>query len=323
MTALQTTFYYFRADDDRCPRRRANPFETQILTSLVAQVHTFFQIPRIVRLVAISLQLDPSSEVDVDTTVVSSEEIAAAQTLLAMVPQIDLVEGLVPEGRVIKARDPSNNRPVRIDIRAERILSLCCIAAQLDDQYATNTAYRRAFAWAFCVILHEVMHYVRDAAFVRTWEKKSPPRLRSANYPQTEIWHGPPPTPRSPASSHSLGRGESLAWRRWQHFLVALGDCVRLPCLRLRSVPTTPSGIKPRAKGESGYWLEEELFGGAYLAAKDSDLITPHTLIEVPEGLKLCLISHIQAKVVCEGGYKIWSVDDELDQLIGPFTDGE
>ncbi|KAJ7227387.1 hypothetical protein GGX14DRAFT_629734 [Mycena pura] len=143
MTALQTVFHYY--DNNRSPRRKANAFESKILTSLVIQVNTFFKIPRIVRLVAISLQPQVNKDiyVDVETVVVSPEEIAAAQSLLAVVPCIDLVEGLVQE---VKVSDPlpdapSLAKPVRIDIRAEVSWHNASFRKMLNNVYSGYTAY--------------------------------------------------------------------------------------------------------------------------------------------------------------------------------------
>ncbi|KAJ7227385.1 hypothetical protein GGX14DRAFT_555938 [Mycena pura] len=312
MNALQTDFHYYRVDDDRSPRRKANDFETKILSSLVLQVNVFFKIPRIVRLVAISMQPQPqestNQDVDLNSVAVSEEEIAAAQRLLAVVPQVDLVEGLVPEAQVVKTPDPSPdapsfNRPVRIHIRAERIYSLCTFAAHLGPGYESNPTYRRGFSWGFCVLIREVMHHVCEMAFVEAWQKEFPPRLRSANYPQVEIWSGPPTPPRY-SSSVYLPSGLP-------------------PTTPRRSLAHESPLFSPRLKGEAGFWLEEKLFGGAYLVAQDSNVIPQHPLIEVPEDLKLCRISHIHAKTVYKKGYKIWTIDDDMFQLVGPFTDGD
>ncbi|KAF9028367.1 hypothetical protein BDZ89DRAFT_1066173 [Hymenopellis radicata] len=271
----QTVFRYYRANDDRSPRRKANAFETDILVSLVTQVNMFFRIPRIVRLVALYLQKSEDEDLDVDAVNVSPEALEAAKNILAsVVPQIDLVEGLVQEGRVVKAPDsspdaPAPTKPIRIDIRAERIYSLCSIAAHMGPEYQNKPVYRRAFSWAFCVLLHQVMHFVCDTPH------------------------------RQPASTSR----ESP---------------------RLQSHPTTASRLKPRPKG-AGFWLEEELYGGTYLAAQDSPAEYPvprHPTVPVPDGLILYHIRDIRAKTLCEnGGYKIWILDDELLPLVGPFTD--
>lgn len=181
----QQNYNIYRQNDPCSPRRLTTAFETRILQSVVDKVALIFRVPRIERLVAISLKRDTPSELiwqSPEDVVVSEEDIVFARKALEGLPRVELVEGLETEARVIRSTnstdEPASYRPARIQLRAEvrtrlrfalvatdafeqRAYVLWTLAALSSEQNLTPW-YRQAQVWAIWVLTHEMMHWVRE-----------------------------------------------------------------------------------------------------------------------------------------------------------------
>ncbi|KAJ6602414.1 hypothetical protein DFH09DRAFT_1068822 [Mycena vulgaris] len=191
----QRSFHLFNPEDDRTSLGQTDEAVSTHLRSVIAATQRLCAVPRIRRLMAISLMEDvpDGKEDDIDVPVELQERVAS---LISDMPQVYLVQGLEPEARVVKTADaggqPQSDRPRRIDLRAERVWFLATIGNRSGTQ---NPHYRRAFGWMVLVLTHEIMHLVRDRFFQHEWQQQSPPRLKSVNRPQGQTWTGPPPSP--------------------------------------------------------------------------------------------------------------------------------
>ncbi|KAJ7146768.1 hypothetical protein C8R44DRAFT_18490 [Mycena epipterygia] len=306
----QKLFHIFRCNDPCTPRRSTTAYETKILQGVVNQVALVFRTPHVLRLVAISLKrdADPIACQLPEDVVISEGDLAFARKALCGLPQLELVEQLGPEARVIRSTDeytgtPTSSKPVRIQMRAERAYVLWMLAALASEQ---SPAYRQAFAWAVWVLLHGMMHLVRERAFSFAWEKVTPPRLCSDNRPQTELWEGAPYGILVASSSRSLPSTPSKAANPEP------AQSASLPArAQPASLPSTP--IARALKGESGPWFEDQLTHGCSFEAHDSAPFTvgqTSSLIKVPEELILYRVTSIFAKRrQPRGKYDLWTVN--------------
>jgi hypothetical protein len=123
----QKIFHIFSIDDLCSPLRSTTPYETLILQNIVDKVALFFTVPRVLRLVAISLKKDVPCHVTPkapESVNVTEDDLAFAKKALEGLPQLELVQGLSSEARVIRSADPTDDtptavKPVRIQVRAE------------------------------------------------------------------------------------------------------------------------------------------------------------------------------------------------------------
>ncbi|KAJ7134304.1 hypothetical protein C8R44DRAFT_956017 [Mycena epipterygia] len=150
MSSAQRTFHIFSADDDRSPRRSANAFEHAILQSVVDRVELVLRVPEIQRLC-------DDGDLILGT---NGEEEPVSDDALAFtgLPQVDIVEGLAVEGRVVGSPDVPETIKLRIELKAQRFYHLCTLAATVGTDHPR---YKTAFVWMILVLMQECMHLVQ------------------------------------------------------------------------------------------------------------------------------------------------------------------
>ncbi|KAJ6542001.1 hypothetical protein DFH09DRAFT_48463 [Mycena vulgaris] len=156
----QRVYSIYPENDRESPHRNANSFEHRIMDSVCEQVRRFFEIPEVVRLVAIYLQHCDHHDMETVDTEVSTEDLKFAKECLhGLPPQVDLVEGLTAEARTVGSIEVGPGAPARIELRTERFYMLCTLGAALGP---ADVWYRIGFIWMVIVLCREVLDLVQE-----------------------------------------------------------------------------------------------------------------------------------------------------------------
>ncbi|KAJ7446714.1 hypothetical protein FB451DRAFT_785982 [Mycena latifolia] len=284
MQSANTQREFMIYDKNRSLRRTTTPFEQDILNSVCEQVKLVFQVPAVLRLVAISLMrsLDPIKWVASASVKVSAEDIEFAEhSLEGGLPQLDIVEGLTVDANVpVRFGDASlgahvNIEPVRIELKAERFYLLCTLAAEFGKD---DKQFRAAFIWLVWALTRQMMNVVRQRAFEHEWDIPAPPRLTSGTHLSRELWWGPP----RPSTTMSVYSEDSLP------------------------------------VGNAAFWLEEQLMDGQCWLEPGEDTLPGnelrHSDVDVPTEIKVARIVRIVAKADAPPkGYHCWALHSSVD----------
>ncbi|KAJ7117552.1 hypothetical protein C8R44DRAFT_738451 [Mycena epipterygia] len=125
----------------------------QALLHVVAQTKLFLAVPRVRRLVAISLMGDSVGDQDINDISIPEDLRLFVDKILSDLPQINLMQGLSEEARVVKS-EPSSLKNIHIDLRAERVWYLATLDACVGTSHQN---YRKALGYIVVVLAHAIM----------------------------------------------------------------------------------------------------------------------------------------------------------------------
>ncbi|KAJ7593308.1 hypothetical protein C8J56DRAFT_1045770 [Mycena floridula] len=298
----QKKFHLFRSMEDHLTPRLTTTDDTipgQIAAEACLMVTTLFSHPYMRNLVAQSLKdMDPLSE---ETFPIDTEDMEKTIDSLTQLPQIDFVENISFEACVVRTADHAAGNPflttaVKIQVKAERWFSLATLA-ETKGIGKSHRRYKVGFKFLVIVLAREMMHLVQERAFGKAWQKITPPCICSQNYPNNVLYNGDVP----------IDLTNSLPVKGQEH-----------------CVPTTPTKLQVH-KGESGYWLEEQLTDGCCIEAMLLENISNFRSWIVPNNFgRLEEVVNLIAKRKSSGGYVTWVLDsshqDDHDRLLDCFV---
>ncbi|KAJ7117555.1 hypothetical protein C8R44DRAFT_738454 [Mycena epipterygia] len=137
----------------------------QALLHVVAQTKLFLAVPRVRRLVAISLMGDSVGDQDINDISISEDLRLYVDKILSDLPQINLVQGLSEEARVVKSEagpgsTPTSNSGQRYGEKHRRIWYLATLGARMGTSHQN---YRKALGYIVVVLGHEIMRCLPTA----------------------------------------------------------------------------------------------------------------------------------------------------------------